>query len=239
MVDKTHSSGKQKAAIMMMMLGEDLATEVFKRLDDEAVQEISREISLMGHVSADTTDRVVEEFYNMSLANEYLTVGGLDYAKKILIKALGPEEARKIIDRLSKILEKSAGFSSLEKVNPQQLSKFIQNEHPQTIALILAHLSASQAAELIKQQNYACVIHCPCRSAAALDGAGCGKPTDVCMHFGNLARFFVEKGYAREINLEQALAILDETDKAGLIHMVANSKEMGVAMCSCCTCCCR
>ncbi len=149
MVDKTHSSGKQKAAIMMMMLGEDLATEVFKRLDDEAVQEISREISLMGHVSADTTDRVVEEFYNMSLANEYLTVGGLDYAKKILIKALGPEEARKIIDRLIKILEKSAGFSSLEKVNPQQLSKFIQNEHPQTIALILAHLSASQAAELI------------------------------------------------------------------------------------------
>lgn len=149
MADKTHSSGKQKAAIMMMMLGEDLATEVFKRLDDEAVQEISREISLMGHVSAETTDRVVEEFYNMSLANEYLTVGGLDYAKKILIKALGPEEARKIIDRLIKILEKSAGFSSLEKVNPQQLSKFIQNEHPQTIALILAHLSASQAAELI------------------------------------------------------------------------------------------
>lgn len=149
MSDKTHSSGKQKAAIMMMMLGEDLATEIFKRLDDEAVQEISREISLMGHVTAETTDRVVEEFYNMSLANEYLTVGGLDYAKKILIKALGPEEARKIIDRLIKILEKSAGFSSLEKVNPQQLSKFIQNEHPQTIALILAHLSASQAAELI------------------------------------------------------------------------------------------
>lgn len=95
-----------------------------------------------------------------------------------------------------------------------------------------------EAAELIKQQDYACVIHCPCRSAAALDGAGCGKPTDVCMHFGDLARFFVDKGYAREINLEQALAILDETDKAGLIHMVANSKEMGVAMCSCCTCCC-
>jgi len=149
MSEKISISGKQKAAIMIMLLGEDLATEVFKRLDDDAVHEISRELSTMGQVPPDATDRVIEEFYNMSLANEYLTVGGLEYAKKILIKALGPEEARKIIDRLIKILEKSAGFSSLEKVNPQQLSKFIQNEHPQTIALILAHLSASQAAELI------------------------------------------------------------------------------------------
>jgi Na+-translocating ferredoxin:NAD+ oxidoreductase RNF subunit RnfB len=95
-----------------------------------------------------------------------------------------------------------------------------------------------QAAKLIKQQGYACVLHCPCRKAAELDGSGCGKPTEVCMHFGNLAKFFVEKGYAKEISLEEALDILDMTEKAGLIHMVGNSKEMGVAMCSCCTCCC-
>ena len=95
-----------------------------------------------------------------------------------------------------------------------------------------------QAAELIKQQGYACVLHCPCRMAAELDGKGCGKPTEVCMHFGELARFFVEKGYAREIDLKEALEILEETEKAGLMHMVGNAKEMGVAMCSCCSCCC-
>jgi Pyruvate/2-oxoacid:ferredoxin oxidoreductase delta subunit len=98
--------------------------------------------------------------------------------------------------------------------------------------------SYEKAAELIKQQGYACVLHCPCRKSAELVGKGCGKPTEVCLHFGDLARFFVEKGYAREVNLEEALEILDSTEKAGLIHMVGNSKQMGVAMCSCCTCCC-
>jgi len=148
-LDRDHLSGRQKAAVLFLVLGEDLTAEVFKRLDDDEVQDISREISMIGAVPADVTDRVVEEFYNLTLAKEYMTIGGIEYAKKVLIKSLGPEEARRIIDRLIKLLEKSAGFSSLEKINPQQLSKFIQNEHPQTIALILAHLSASQAAELI------------------------------------------------------------------------------------------
>lgn len=149
MFDKENLTGKQKAAVLALVLGEDLTAEIFKRLDDDEVQDISREISMVGAVPADVTDQVVEEFYNLTLAKEYMTIGGIEYAKKVLIKSLGPEEARKIIDRLVKLLEKSAGFSSLEKINPQQLSKFIQNEHPQTIALILAHLSASQAAELI------------------------------------------------------------------------------------------
>lgn len=148
-LDRDSLTGRQKAAVLFLVLGEDLTAEVFKRLEDDEVQDISREISILGAVPADVTDRVVEEFYNLTLAKEYMTIGGIEYAKKVLIKSLGPEEARKIIDRLIKLLEKSAGFSSLEKINPQQLSKFIQNEHPQTIALILAHLSASQAAELI------------------------------------------------------------------------------------------
>jgi flagellar motor switch protein FliG len=148
-LDRDHLTGKQKAAVLFLVLGEDVTAEIFKRLDDDEVQDISREISLIGAVPADITDKVVEEFYNLTLAKEYMTIGGIEYAKKVLVKSLGPEEARRIIDRLIKLLEKSTGFSSLEKINPQQLSKFIQNEHPQTIALILAHLSASQAAELI------------------------------------------------------------------------------------------
>lgn len=98
--------------------------------------------------------------------------------------------------------------------------------------------SYERAFDLIKQQDYACVLHCACRMAAVLDGKGCGKPTEVCMHFGHMAKFFVEKGYARQITIEEALAILDLTEEAGLVHEVGNAKEMGIAMCSCCKCCC-
>jgi electron transport complex protein RnfB len=98
--------------------------------------------------------------------------------------------------------------------------------------------SYEKASELIKEYDYICVVHCPCREAAILEGKGCGKPTETCFHFGELAKFFVEKGFAREIGQKEALEILDMTEKAGLIHSVANSKQMGVAMCSCCTCCC-
>lgn len=98
--------------------------------------------------------------------------------------------------------------------------------------------SYEKASTLIKEHDYACVVHCACRTAADLDGKGCGKPTEVCLHFGDLARFFVERGYARAVSQEEVLAILDKTERAGLVHMVSNTKEMGVAMCSCCTCCC-
>jgi flagellar motor switch protein FliG len=148
-LDKVRLTGKQKAAVLFLLLGEDITAEVFKRLSDDEVQEISKEISMIKAVPAGVSDAVVEEFYHMTMARQYMTVGGIDYAKKVLLKSMGPEDARKIIDRLVKLLEKSAGFSALEKINPQQLSKFIQHEHPQTIALILAHLSATQAAELI------------------------------------------------------------------------------------------
>ena len=148
-IDRENLTGRQKAAVLLLVLGEDLSSEIFKRLDDDEVQELSREISLLGAVPAEITDRVVEEFYHLTLAREYMTIGGIEYAKKVLFKSLGPEEARRIIDRLIKLQEEAAGFSFLEDINPQQLSKFIQNEHPQTIALILAHLSASRAAQLI------------------------------------------------------------------------------------------
>ena len=142
-------SGTQKAAVLMVALGDDAASQIFKYLEEDEIQNISREIALTKHVQPETADEVLEEFHTMTLAKSYISQGGIEFAKKLLIKSVGPEAARKIIDRLTKALESSAGFSSIERANPQQLSKFIQSEHPQTIALILAHLNASQAAELI------------------------------------------------------------------------------------------
>ncbi|WP_005036655.1 flagellar motor switch protein FliG [Holophaga foetida] len=142
-------SGTQKAAILMVALGDDSAAGIFKYLEEDEIQSISKEIALTKNVQPEVADEVLEEFHTMTLAKSYIAQGGLEYAKKLLIKSVGPEAARKIIDRLTKALESSAGFSSIERANPQQLSKFIQSEHPQTIALILAHLNATQAGELI------------------------------------------------------------------------------------------
>ena len=142
-------TGGQKAAVLMVTLGDETAAGIFNYLEEDEIQTISREIAITKHVQPEVAEEVLEEFHTMTQARSYISQGGIEYAKKLLIKSVGPEVARKIIDRLVKALESSAGFSSLERANPQQLSKFIQNEHPQTIALILAHLNASQAAELI------------------------------------------------------------------------------------------
>ena len=141
-------TGMQKAAVLMVTLGDETAANIFKYLEEDEIQTISREIAITKHVQPEVAEEVMEEFHTMTQARSYISQGGIEYAKKLLIKSVGPEVARKIIDRLVKALESSAGFTSLERANPQQLSKFIQNEHPQTIALILAHLNASQAAEL-------------------------------------------------------------------------------------------
>ena len=142
-------TGSQKAAVLMVTLGDETAANIFKYLEEDEIQTISREIAITKHVQPEVAEEVMEEFHTMTQARSYISQGGIEYAKKLLIKSVGPEVARKIIDRLVKALESSAGFTSLERANPQQLSKFIQSEHPQTIALILAHLNASQAAELI------------------------------------------------------------------------------------------
>jgi flagellar motor switch protein FliG len=147
MADTPNLSGLQKAAVLMITIGEELSSKVMGFLDDEEVQDISKEIALTKVVDPELSDDIVEEFYNMFLAKKFISKGGLDYAKSVLTKSLGPERARKIIDRLTKLLEQSSGFDFLTRIDPKQLAKFIQSEHPQTIALILAHLDPSQAAE--------------------------------------------------------------------------------------------
>ncbi len=123
-------TGLQKTAMLLVSLGDDTAANIFKYLEEDEIQQISREIAVTKHVQPEQADEVMEEFHTMAMAKSYISQGGIEYAKKLLIKSVGPEVARKIIDRLVKALESSAGFTSLERANPQQLSKFIQSEHP-------------------------------------------------------------------------------------------------------------
>lgn len=142
--------GMRKAAILMITLGDQISGEVLRQLDEEEVQMLGREVARITSISNEQAETVLEEFYQMSIAHEYVLKGGIDYAKKILMNAFGPEHAKKLLDRLMKTLgSETASFDTLQKADPQQLAKFIHNEHPQTIALILSHLNASQAAGLL------------------------------------------------------------------------------------------
>jgi hypothetical protein len=130
--------GIRKAAILMIILGDQASAEILRQLDEEEVQTIGHEVARITSISNDQAENVLEEFYQMSMAHDYVLKGGIDYAKKMLNNAFGPEHARKIVDRLIKTLgSEMASFDAIQKADPQQLAKFIHNEHPQTIALIL------------------------------------------------------------------------------------------------------
>lgn len=139
----------EKVAILLLQLGEDTTALVFSNLSVENITEVSKFIAASKSVERGIATAVLEEFYAIFQSNQYITSGGLEYAREILYKALGPDEAKKILDRLSKSMQSTQNFSYLSKIKPQQLSDFIVNEHPQTIALILAHMDATAAAETL------------------------------------------------------------------------------------------
>jgi flagellar motor switch protein FliG len=143
-------TGVQKAAVLLVILGDQVSADIFKELDEEEVQRVSREIARMTAVTPEQSEGVLNEFYDMSMAHDYVLKGGLDYAKKVLTTAFGSETAKRMLDRLVKALgTELATFDALQKADPQQLAKFIHSEHPQMVALILSHLNASQAAALL------------------------------------------------------------------------------------------
>ena len=143
-------NGVRKAAVFTLLLGEDASTEVFKHLQEDEIEQIAREVAVLGSVRAASGEQVLEEFHNMwHRGGVRGAQAASDYAQKLLVKSLGPEMAKRLLDRLVKSFESTLVFTALEKADPQQLSKFILAEHPQTIALILAHLKPAQAAQLV------------------------------------------------------------------------------------------
>jgi flagellar motor switch protein FliG len=145
---QTTMSGLRKAAIVALVIGEDASAQVFKHLSEEEIEKVLSEMAQLGKVSAKTGEQVLEEFHQTSTAAEHVARGDIEFAKRVLIKSFGPDAAKRLIERVMRSFESNAGFASLEKADPQQLSKFILGEHPQTIALILAHLHPANAAQL-------------------------------------------------------------------------------------------
>lgn len=148
MATKTEFSGKEKAAILLIALGPEKSAQVFKHLKEEEIEQLTLEIANIRSVPPETKEQVLNEFYEICLAQEYIVEGGISYAKDILEKALGADRAMEVINRLTVSLQVRP-FDFVRKTDASQLLNFIQNEHPQTIALILSYLRPNQASMVI------------------------------------------------------------------------------------------
>jgi flagellar motor switch protein FliG len=135
-------AGAKKAAILLVLLGDDVAAAVFKYLPDSEQRQVTQQIAELEYVSPEVASNILREYHRLALTQEYLAQGGQEYARKLLVKAFGEQGAKELLEEVNRVQEASAqNLDTLQKADPQQLAKFIQGEHPQTIALILAHLN--------------------------------------------------------------------------------------------------
>ena len=141
-------TGMQKAAILLIALGPEKSSAIFKNLKEDEIESLTLEIANTRSVAPQVKEAVLEEFYQVCLAQQYISEGGIAYAKDLLEASLGPEKARDVISKLTVSLQVRP-FEFIRKTDPSQLLNFIQDEHPQTIALILAYMPVQQAAQVI------------------------------------------------------------------------------------------
>lgn len=145
---KTGLTGREKAAILLISLGPDKSAKIFKHLQEEEIEELTLEIANMRKITPEEKDATVEEFYQICIAQNFITEGGINYAKEVLEKAMGSNKALEIINRLTASLQVRP-FDFVRKADASQLLNFIQNEHPQTISLILSYLTSTQAGAIL------------------------------------------------------------------------------------------
>ena len=185
-------TGIQKAAILLIALGPDKSSNVFKHLKEDEIEQLTLEIANTRSVSPAMKDAVLDEFYEVCLAQQYIAEGGIAYAKDLLEKSLGAERAKDVIGKLTASLQVRP-FEFVRKTDASQLLNFIQDEHPQTIALILSYLPSGQASAII--------------SALAPD-----KQTDVAKRIAQMDRTSPDVIKEVEKVLEQKLASLVNQD---------------------------
>ncbi|MDR3207257.1 MAG: flagellar motor switch protein FliG [Oscillospiraceae bacterium] len=141
-------TGKEKAAVLLIALGREYSAKVFKHLRDDEIEQLTLEITNVRRVDSETKESIINEFYEHCLAQNYISEGGIDYARDVLEKAIGADKALALINRLTSSLQVRP-FDFVRRADPNQLLNFVQNEHPQTIALILSYLDPPMAANVL------------------------------------------------------------------------------------------
>lgn len=144
-------SGIKKAAILMISLGPEASSEIMKSLPDRYIQQVSYEIANIDYVKPEEREEIMTEFLDMYQAREYISEGGIEYAKDLLNKALGPSRAKEVIDMLNQIQLREKPFNIARKADTAQLSTLLKGEHPQTVALILSYIQPDKAADVLAQ----------------------------------------------------------------------------------------
>ncbi|WP_027963185.1 flagellar motor switch protein FliG [Halalkalibacillus halophilus] len=205
-------NGKQKAAALLISLGPDVSAEVYKHLTEEEIENLTLEISSVKKVDSVQKEDIMDEFHQIALAQDYISQGGINYAKTVLEKALGEGQASKIIDRLTTSLQVRP-FDFARKADAGQIYNFIQNEHPQTIALVLSYLESEQASQILSelpedtQSDIA-------RRIAVMDSASPDVVNEVEHLLEKKLSATVTQDYNETGGIESIVAILNSVDRS-------------------------
>jgi flagellar motor switch protein FliG len=149
-VDEVGMSGARKAAVLIVLLGEEAAALIYRILSERAVEMITAELAALKNVTPESAESVLEEYVQLAKTQEYIGQGGHDFALRLLVSAYGEARANELLEQVSHAQNAQVSkLASLQKADPQQLAKFLEGEHPQTIALILGHMEARQASTLL------------------------------------------------------------------------------------------
>ncbi|MBK6766420.1 MAG: flagellar motor switch protein FliG [bacterium] len=208
-------SSIQKAAVLMISIGPEASAELYKRMQQDEIEEITKEMLRLRNVESAMANRVIEEFYHMMTAQDFVAVGGLQYAEEVLNLSLGPEKAVEIIRRIERMI-RVKGFNVLKNVDPNQLLAFMQKEHPQTIAFVLSQLQPQQSAQILADLT-------PELQA------------EVMMRYANMERVAPETISAVETVLESRVDFSQSSSKLGgvkaaaeILNMIGTSAERSI-----------
>ncbi|MEJ8546490.1 flagellar motor switch protein FliG [Brevibacillus borstelensis] len=216
-------SGRQKAAILLISLGPEISAQVFKHLREDEIEQLTLEIANVRKVDTDEKDKVLAEFHQIAVAQEVISQGGITYAKEILQKALGETKAMDIINRLTANLQVRP-FDFARKADPGQILNFIQNEHPQTIALVLSYLEPQQAAMILSalpQERQAEVA----KRIALMDSTSPEVITQVEQVLEQKLSATVTQDYTQAGGIEAIVAVLNGVDR-GTERTILDSLEI-------------
>lgn len=221
---RTQLAPLQKAALVIVAMGVQNAAQVMKNFTEQEIEKVTIEIAKLKDIPAEVLSEVIEEFYQLMLANQYIVQGGLDYAKKVLESAWGHKQADEIIKRVEATTEVSA-FYLLQTVDDKQLLSFLQNEHPQTTALILANLKPTQAAALLSEMPEEAQSEIAYR-LATMEKTSPELIADIEEVIRDQIGTVFGGGLRRQGGAEAVAEILNSTTRAAEKNILSNLKEV-------------
>ncbi len=217
---KDEYTSKQKAAMLLIALGPEKSSKVFKHLKEEEIEQLTLEIANIKAVSPRVKEEVLQEFYEMCLAQDYIAEGGIGYARQLLEQALGSDKAVEVINKLTVSLQVRP-FEFARKTDASQLVNFIQNEHPQTIALILSYLKPAQAALIIRSLP-AEMQSDTARRIALMDRASPDVINQIEREFEKRLSTLVSEDYTTIGGIDSIVEIINQVDRTTEKNIMEN-----------------